>query len=125
MRSFYTLTALTWVGSAIAQLPQPGWKSSDPVTAVLTLTPQTGKDDALAAYIQHGKNVTTTECPANIAFISFKVTGKDQYVVIERYTNQTAMFQWVAGPQHTELVKEFLPLANILGSGVESDMNLF
>jgi hypothetical protein len=45
--------------------------------------------------------------------------------ICARYTNQTAMFQWVAGPQHTELVKEFLPIDNILQTSVESDMKLF
>ncbi|KAJ0268359.1 hypothetical protein COL922a_014810 [Colletotrichum nupharicola] len=76
-------------------------------------------------YIRHGQNVTTTESEANTKFLWFKVTGKDQFVVIEQYTNQKAMFEWVAGPQHTELLHEFLPIADIFKSGSQSDMKLF
>jgi hypothetical protein len=36
-------------------------------------------------YIRHGQNVTTTESEANTKFLWFKVTGKDQFVVIEQY----------------------------------------
>ncbi|KAL2801943.1 hypothetical protein BJX63DRAFT_438323 [Aspergillus granulosus] len=125
MRFFSTLTALTLAGSTVAQrLPQPGWNSPDPVTAVLTLTPKQGLTQQLEDYIRHGQNVTTTESAANTKFLWFKVTGKDQFVVIEQYTNQKAMFEWVAGPQHTELAKEFIPLADIFKSGVQSDMKL-
>ncbi|KAL3482810.1 hypothetical protein BJX62DRAFT_245515 [Aspergillus germanicus] len=125
MRFVSTLTALALAGSTLAQrLPRPGWNSPDPVTAVLTLTPKKGLTQQLEDYIRHGQNVTTTESDANTKFLWFKKTGKDQFVVIEQYTNQKAMFEWVAGPQHTELAKEFLPLADILKSGVQSDMKL-
>ncbi|KAJ0423066.1 hypothetical protein BJY00DRAFT_310662 [Aspergillus carlsbadensis] len=125
MRFVSTLTALALAGSTLAQrLPRPGWNSPDPVTAVLTLTPKKGLTQQLEDYIRYGQNVTTTESDANTKFLWFKITGKDQFVVIEQYTNQKAMFEWVAGPQHTELAKEFLPLADILKSGVQSDMKL-
>ncbi|KAL2858612.1 hypothetical protein BJY01DRAFT_241941 [Aspergillus pseudoustus] len=113
-------------GSTLAQrLPRPGWNSPDPVTAVLTLIPKKGMTQQMEDYIRHGQNVTTTESEANTKFLWFKVTGKDQFVVIEQYTNQKAMFEWVAGPQHTELLHEFLPIADVLKSGTQSDMKLF
>ncbi|KAL3465642.1 hypothetical protein BJX64DRAFT_285248 [Aspergillus heterothallicus] len=126
MRFVSTLTALALAGSTLAQhLPQPGWNSPDPVTAVLTLTPKKGMTQQMEDYIRHGQNVTTTESKANTKFLWFKVTGKDQFVVIEQYTNQKAMFEWVAGPQHTELLHDFLPIADIFKSQTQSDMKLF
>ncbi|KAL4866568.1 hypothetical protein BDV12DRAFT_199048 [Aspergillus spectabilis] len=126
MRFFSTLATLALTGSAVAQrLPRPGWNSPDPVTAVLTLTPKKGNTEALENYIRHGQNVTTTESPANTKFLWFKPTGKDQFVVIEQYTNQKAMFEWVVGPQHTQLAEEFIPLADIFKSGIQTDMKLF
>ncbi|KAL2802170.1 hypothetical protein BJX63DRAFT_438136 [Aspergillus granulosus] len=130
MRFISTLTALTLAGSTLSQrLPRPGWNSPDPVTAVLTLTPKKGMTQQESAfqledYIRHGQNITTTESEANTKFLWFKVTGKDLFVVIEQYTNQEDMFEWVVGPQHMQLTEEFLPLADIFKSGVQSDMKL-
>ncbi|KAL2818562.1 hypothetical protein BJX63DRAFT_429063 [Aspergillus granulosus] len=117
MRLVTSLTALALAGSTLAQgLPRPGWNSPDPVTAVLTLTPKKGKTQ---------QNVTTTESDANTKFLWFKVTGKDEFVVIEQYTNQRDLFGWVAGPEHTELIHGFLPVVDILKSRAQTDLKLF
>jgi hypothetical protein len=96
-------------GSAVAQrLPQPGWNSTgshggasidskekittegevssyheDMVSISNTWTSQE-TTFRLQAYIKHGQNVTTTDSAVNTKFLSFRVTGKDQFVVTEQ-----------------------------------------
>jgi hypothetical protein len=96
-------------GSAVAQrLPQPGWNSTDSHCAasidskerintegevssyhedmVSISNTWTSQETTfqLQGYIKHGQNVTTTDSAVNTKFLSFRVTGTDQFVVIEQ-----------------------------------------
>ncbi|KAL2818555.1 hypothetical protein BJX63DRAFT_429056 [Aspergillus granulosus] len=116
----------------LALLPAPFADAAAPLgiapadgSLVLSFKARRGKGPELLNFMNNAADYINKNQPGVLSAYGFKITGKEEYVFVERYDSLENLLVWANSPAHSKMIGQFIPLIDIFSSNVESSVPLF
>ncbi|KAJ0423098.1 hypothetical protein BJY00DRAFT_310695 [Aspergillus carlsbadensis] len=91
---------------------------------VLSFRAKQGKGPELLTFMNNAADYIHEHQQGVLSAYGFKMTGKEEYVFVERYDSLENLLAWANSPAHSDMIGRFIPLIEILGSGIQSSVPL-
>ncbi|KAL2858621.1 hypothetical protein BJY01DRAFT_241950 [Aspergillus pseudoustus] len=91
---------------------------------VLSFKARPGKGPELLTFMNNAADYIHENQPGVLSAYGFKISGKEEYVFVERYDSLENLLAWGNSQAHTDMIRRFFPLIEIFGSGIQSSIPL-
>ncbi|KAL4866556.1 hypothetical protein BDV12DRAFT_199036 [Aspergillus spectabilis] len=116
--------ALTGVCALVSASLTQAAATTDDASLVLTFKPRPGKGPQILELFNECAEYIHENQHGVLSAYGFKITGKEEYVFVERYDTIDDLMAWANSPTHSQFLGRFIPLIDIFGSGQSASVPL-